>query len=159
MDLYKLESFALIFIIYLIAMFPTFIIGFKSQTSDKKDFIKTLSICTFIEIIIFSLIYFFPREIIKFFSVSKNIENYSFYALKILFIASIFTPIHFLLPICLFKKQKKKKAIILFSLKLIYIPILIFMNFAFVTKFALFSMPVLDLIYSIILLITFIKYC
>ncbi len=159
MDLYKLKSFALIFIIYLVAMLPTFIIEFKQSASNKQKFIKTLSICTFIEIAIFSLIYFFPREIISFFIVPKNIENYSFYALKILFIASIFTPIHFLLPIYLFKKQKKKKAVILFSLKLIYIPIFAFMNFAFTTKFALFSVPVLDLIYSIILFVTFFKCC
>lgn len=153
MDIYKIKSFIIILIIYLIALLPTIIIFLKNNTcNSKKNFLKTLSICSIIEIIIFSLIYAFPRTILSFFKVPINIENYSFYALKILFVASILTPIHYTFPIYLFKNQKKKKAIILFSLKIIYIPILFFINFVFNTKFALFTMPILDFIYSSILL-------
>lgn len=152
MDIYKIKSFIIILIIYLIALLPSIILFSKESFSNgKKSFIKTLSICTIIEVIIFSIIYAFPRNIICLFQAPKNIENYSFYALKILFIASIITPIHYTLPIYLFKNQKKKKAIILFSLKIIYIPILIFINFAFNTKLTLFTMPILDFIYSSIL--------
>lgn len=158
MDLYKLKSFMLIGILYLIAILPCFIIfNIKKNINSKKTFIKYLCISTLIEIIIFSIIYAFPRNIIKVFSVPQNIENYSVYALKILFIASIFTPIHYAFPITLLKSQKKKKAVILFSLKLIYIPILIFVNFVFSTKLALFSMPILDILYSIFLLFIFYK--
>lgn len=158
MDLYKIKSFVLIEILYLIAIFPCIIIFIaKKNIFSKKIFFKYLCISTLIEIAIFSLIYAFPRNIVKVFSVPQNIENYSVYALKILFMASIFTPIHYAFPIFLFKNQKKKKAVVLFSLKFIYIPILIFVNFVFNTKFALFSMPILDIFYSVFLLFIFYK--
>lgn len=160
MDIYKLKSFGLILIIYLLAMLPSFVLfGIKKNTTDIKKFIKVLCICTFIEIIFFSLIYTFPRKIVSVFPVTQNIKNYSIYALKILFIGSIFTPIHYTFPIYLFKQEKKKKAFILFSLKILYIPILIIINFVFSTKFALFAVPILDLIYTIFLLYNLFKYC
>lgn len=149
MEIYKLKSFILILIIYLIAMLPTIIvITYQRFYNSKKSFIKILCFCSIIQVIIFSLIYMFPRKIIHIFGITQNIENYSLYALKILFIGSVFTPIHYAFPIYLFKQEKKKKAFILFSLKLIYIPILVIMNFIFSTQIALFTMPVLDLIYS-----------
>lgn len=158
MDIYKLKSLALIFIIYLIAMLPSFaIFCMKENNKNIKSFINHLCISTFIEIVIFSLVYAFTREAVSIFGIPKNIENYSIYALKILFIGSILTPIHFGFPIYLFKNKKKKKAVILFSLKIIYIPILAIMNFAFSTKIALFTMPVLDLIYSMVLLLNIIR--
>lgn len=158
MEIYKLKSFAIVLIIYLIAMLPCFtIFCMKKNCSNSRRFIKSLSICTFIEIILFSLIYIFPRAIVSAFPIPQNIENYSIYALKILFIGSIFTPIHYGAPIYLFKNEKKKKAFTLFSLKLLYIPILIFINFIFSTKIALFTMPILDIIYSIFLLLNIIR--
>lgn len=158
MEIYKLKSFILILIIYLVSMLPTiFIFINKKSCNSKKTFLKTLSFCTLIEVVIFSLIYCFPRKIVHFFRVAQNIENYSIYALKILFIGSIFTPIHYALPIYLFRKEKKKKAFILFSLKLIYIPILFIMNFSFSTQVALFIIPLLDLVYSFLLFYYIIK--
>ncbi len=151
MEIYKLKSFILILIIYFIAMLPSiFIFCRKKSCNSKSLFIQSLSFSTILQVIIFSLIYCFPRKIVHFFGVAQNIENYSIYALKILFMGSVFTPIHYALPIYLFRHEKKKKAFLLFSLKLIYIPILIFMNFIFSTQIALFTMPVLDLIYSLI---------
>lgn len=109
MDIYKIKSLILILIIYVISLLPSIILFSKESFSDgKKSFIRTLSICTIIEVITFSIIYAFPRNIICIFQVPKNIENYSFYALKILFIASILTPIHYGAPIYLFKNKKEK---------------------------------------------------
>lgn len=152
MEIYKIKAFILILIIYYVAMLPTiFIFSSKKSCDSKKDFLQALSFCTIIEVFLFSIIYAFPRNIVHFCGVVQNIENYSIYALKILFMGSVFTPIHYALPKYLFKQEKKKKAFTLFSLKLIYIPILLIMNFVFSTQTALFTMPILDLIYSILL--------
>lgn len=152
MEIYKLKAFILILIIYLLALLPTiFIFSRKKFCNSKKSFLKALSFCTIIQIVIFSLIYVFPRNLVHLFGVSQNVENYSVYALKILFIGSIFTTIHYAFPIYLFRQEKKKKALILFSLKLIYIPVLVIMNFIFSTQTALFTMPLLDLFYSFLL--------
>ncbi len=152
MEIYKLKSFILILIIYLIAILPTIIvITCEKNYSSTKSFIKILCSCTIIQVIMFSLIYMFPRKVVHIFGMAQNIENYSIYALKILFIGSIFTPIHYAFPTYLFKQEKKKKAFMLFSLKLIYIPILVIINFIFSTQIALFTMPILDLIYSCLL--------
>ena len=157
MDIYKLKSLGLILLIYLIAMLPSFALFCVKKNNETKKFINSLCISTIIEIVIFSLIYAFTRNAVSVFPIPKNIENYSIYALKILFIGSIITPIHYGLPIYLFKNEKKKKAVILFSFKLIYIPILIFMNFTFSTKISLFTMPILDIIYSSFLLLNVIR--
>lgn len=157
MDIYKIKSFILIFFIYLIAMLPSFFIFVKAKKYEKNELIKLLAISTLIEIAIFSLIYIFPRNTIKIFNVSQNIENYSIYALKITFIASIFTPLHYALPIILFKNKKKKKAIMLFSLKILYIPIFVILNLLFPTKIALFSVPILDIFYSIFLILNIVR--
>ena len=157
MDIYKIKSLGLILVIYLIAMLPSFALFCVKKSKEVKSFIKSLCMDTIIEIVIFSLIYAFTRDAVSVFPVPKNIENYSIYALKILFIGSILTPIHYGLPVHLFKNKKKKKAVMLFSFKLIYIPILFFINFAFSTKIALFTMPVLDLAYSIFLLLYIIR--
>lgn len=159
MDIYKLKALLVVFIIYLIAMLPCFIIFLiNKSTKNIKNFIKAYSISTIIEVIIFSLIYVFSKNIVGILPISTNIKNYSIYAQKIVFVASIFTLTNYGIPIYLFRNKKKKKAVILFSLKLIYIPILIIMNFVFSTKIALFTIPVLDLIYSLFLFICF-KYC
>lgn len=152
MEIYKIKSFILILIIYLIAMLPTIIVvNHKESCSSKKNFIQSISFCTIIQVIIFSVIYAFPRNLVHIFGVAQNIENYSIYALKILFMGSIFTTIHYAFPIYLFRQEKKKKAFMLFSLKLIYIPLLIIANLTFSTQIALFTMPILDLTYSFLL--------
>ena len=157
MEIYKLKSFILILVIYIISILPSIFIFVKKNCTSKKIFLQKLCFCTIIEIIIFSLIYAFPRKIVHIFSIPQNIENYSIYALKILFIASIFTPIHYGFPIFLFKQEKKKKAFTLFSLKIIYIPILIIINCFFSLQTALFTVPILDLIYSFLLFWRFTK--
>lgn len=152
MEIYKIKSFILILIVYLVSLLPSIILlSSKKACSSKKNFVQILSICTIIEVIVFSLIYAFPRNLIHMLKLPINIENYSIYSLKILFMGSIFTPIHYGLPMYLFRTEKKKKAFILFSLKILYIPILTIINFAFSTQTALFTMPVLDLLYSIFL--------
>lgn len=159
MDIYKLKALLVVLSMYLIATFPSFIIFLvKKDVKDKKSFINLYCICTLIEVLIFSLIYLFSKNIIELLPLANNIKKYSVYTQKIVFSTSILTIINFAYPIYLFKNEKKKKAITLFSLRFLYIPILIFMNFVFSTKIALFTIPVLDLIYSIFLLID-LKYC
>lgn len=159
MDIYKLKAIGIILIVYLVSMLPSFIIFLlKKDIKSKKSFINLYCVCTLIEVLIFSLIYIFSKNIIGLLPLAKNVEKYAIYTQKIVFSASIFTIMNFAYPIYLFKNEKKKKAVTLFSLRFLYIPILVIINFAFSTKIALFTIPVLDLIYSIFLLIQFIYY-
>ena len=152
MEKYKIISLLLIFGIYSFSMFPSiFIFSFNSTYKTKDVFLKKLIISILLEIIIFSLIYIFPRNIINFLINKPNIQNYTYYALKILFISSPLSAIHIGIPMFFFKNKKKKKAFALFSLKLVYIPFLFLGKLLFNTKGIYFSVPILDFIYSIFL--------
>lgn len=158
MEKYKIISLLLIFGIYFFSMLPSIVLfSFNSTYKTKDIFLKKLIISILLEIIIFSLIYIFPRNIINFLINKPNIQNYTYYALKILFISSPLSIIHIGIPMFFFKNKKKKKAFALFSLKLIYIPFLFLGKLLFNTKGIYFSVPILDFIYSIFLFIYFRK--
>ena len=157
MDLYKIKSLGLVLTIYLIAFLPSYILFIVRKAENRRSLINSLCLSSIMEILIFSLLYVYTREAFSIFNAKINIENYAVYAAKILFITSSITPIHYLLPLTLFRNKKKKKAVLLFSLKLFYIPIFIFMNYIFSTQVALFTIPVLDLIYSAFLVLDIIR--
>lgn len=149
---YQYISIIKIFLIYIIALLPTYFMIFNKKTySNKRNFFKINCFVIFLEIIIFSLIYLFPKEIVSLFTSKANIRNYMMYSLKILFIASSTTVIHYSIPIYLFKcKEKKYISISLF--KLLYIPFIILAFIIFNTKGAFFVIPICDIIYNIFLL-------
>ncbi len=140
------------FLLYIIVLIPTWIFVFQKNTySNKKTFLKRNCLLIFIEIILFSSIYFYPQEIVELFSSKTNIQNYMMYSLKILFIASSTTVIHYTIPIFL-HLYYDKKSIYLCGLKLFYIPVMLISYFFFDTKGILFSIPLCDILYSIFLI-------
>ena len=155
---YQYISILKVFLLYIIALLPTWILLFKKNTyTDKKTFLKKNSILIFIEIIIFSIIYIFPKEIVTFFTLKSNIQNYMMYSLKILFISSSTTVLHYTVPIFLSLQQKKIEIWLFFS-KLAYIPIILIFNFLFNTKGALFAIPLCDILYNLFLFFQYKKY-
>lgn len=154
---YQYIALLKVFLIYIIFFIPTWISLFINKNfSTKKSFLKANSFCTILEIIIFSILYLFPREIISIFAKESNVQNYMFYSFKILFIASAITTIHYTIPIYMIK-NKLKYAKLLPFLKLLYIPILFLAYIIFNTKGALFAVPICDLIYNLILIFAYKK--
>ena len=149
---YQYISILNVFLLYIIALLPTWIILFRKSTySNKKMFNKRICLSIFIEIIIFSIIYIFPEEIVVLFSNKINIQNYMMYSLKILFIASSTTVLHYSIPLLIFNKHKKT-GIFLWILKLSYIPVMLIFYIIFDTKGALFAVPLCDILYNIFLI-------
>lgn len=154
---YQYISIFKVILLYIISLLPTWIILFQKSTYiDKKTFLKRNCMLIFIEIIIFSIIYIFPNEIAKLFSSKTNIQNYMMYSLKILFIASSLSVIHFSIPLS-FIFEHKKTGIFLWILKLSYIPVMLVSYTIFNTKGALFAVPLCDILYSIFLIYTYKK--
>ena len=155
---YQYIAILKVFFIYIIALIPTWIMLFqKKNYSDKKSFLKINYLCIFLEIIIFSLIYLFPKNIISLFSSKTNIQNYMIYSLKILFIASSTTVIHYTIPkyFCEYNKKNEKfsfSSFFLLIVKLLYIPIMFIGYLIFNTKGALFAVPLCDLLYNIFII-------
>ena len=155
---YQYISILKVFVIYLIAFLPTWIVLLNKHTySNKKTFLKRNCILIFAEIFLFFIIYFFPRNIVSIFSFEKNIQNYMIYSLKILFIVSSTTIIHYSIPLY-FISKKNKIGFILFICKFLYIPFLIIGNIIFNTKGILFAVPICDLLFNIFLLYFYNKY-
>lgn len=155
---YQYIALLKVFFIYLIFLIPTWLLLFSNKNfSDKKKFLKANYFCIILEIIIFGILYIFPREIISLFAKETNIQNYMFYSFKILFIASSTTTIHYTLPKYLIK-NKAEKAKLLPFFKLLYIPIMFLAYLLFNTKGALFAVPVCDLIYNLILIYSYKKH-
>lgn len=154
---YQYIALLKVFFIYIIFLIPTWVSLFINKNfSDKKSFLKTNSVCIILEIIIFSILYIFPREIISVFAKESNVQNYMFYSFKILFIASYTTTIHYTIPIYMIK-NKLKYAKMLPFFKLLYIPIMFLAYILFNTKGALFAVPICDLIYNLILICAYKK--
>lgn len=107
---YQFISILKIFVMYIIAFLPTWSILFHKKTySSKKNFLKTNCLVIFIEIILFLLIYLFPKKIVSLFSKEINIQNYMIYSLKILFIASSTAVIHYSIPFYFLLEKKKTR--------------------------------------------------
>ena len=150
---YQYISILKIFLLYIVALLPTWIILLQKNTYiDKKTFIKRNSLLIFLEIIIFSVIYIFPKEIVMLFSSKTNVQNYMMYSLKILFIASSLSVVHYSIPLYfIFKYQKA--GIFLWIFKLLFIPVILISYFTFNTKGALFAVPLCDILYSLFLIL------
>ena len=159
MELYKINSLINIFIIYFIACIPSFFILFRKKTyENKKTFIKKISLSVFIEITIFIVFHFSANTIISFFSSKTNIQNYTLYCSKILFIASSISVIHFAIPLYFYFNKNIKKGIKLFFIKILYLPIMFLAYLLFNTKGIYFSIPLCDILYTIFLLYIFLLY-
>jgi len=154
MDNYKIISIVLCVILYIVAMIPSFLLLLGKKTyENKKKYLNRLCLCIILEIIIFSLIYVFNRNIMEIITNKKNIQNYSIYVLKILYIGSVLTPIQIAVPkFAIYGQNKKAKGILLFALKILYIPAIYFGYTMFSMKGALFAVPACDIIYSLILM-------
>ena len=153
MEKYQITSLFYIFLIYCLAILPTIILAInKNNYKNKKVFTRTICISILIESIIFSLIYIFPEKVISFFSNKTNIQNYSIYCLKIIFISSSISGTHFLFPLHLYFSNKKKKCFLTFFLKIFYIPVFFLGCILFNIKGGLFSIHFCDLVYSLYLI-------
>ena len=149
---YQYISIFKIFLLYIIAFIPTWIVLFQKNTyTNKKTFVKRNCLLIFIEIIIFSIIYIFPKEIVVLFSSKTNIQNYMMYSFKILLMASSTTVLHYSIPL-FFNFEHKKTGIFLWILKLSYIPVMLISYCIFDTKGALFAVPICDILYNIFLM-------
>ena len=149
---YQYISISKLLLIYIIAFLPTWLMLVRKNTYlNKKSFVKKNCLFILIEIVIFSLIYLFPKNVASLLSNEINIQNYMIYSLKILFIASSTTVIHYSIPFY-FLSQKRSFGIWLSSLKIIYIPIMFLAYTFFNTKGALFAVPFCDIFYDIFLL-------
>ena len=149
---YQILALSKVFLLYIVALLPTWIVLLKKNIyENKKIFLKITLLLTLLEIIIFSIIYFFPSIIIPFFSSKTNIQNYMMYSFKILFIASITTVFQYLVLLYFFKKNIKL-SLLLFLTKIFYIPIIIIAYIIFNTKGALFSVPLCDVLYTLLLI-------
>lgn len=154
---YQYISILKVFLLYMIALLPTWISLFQKKIyMDKKKFIKKNCLLIFFEIIIFSIIYMFPKEIVSIFSSKTNIQNYMMYSFKILFISSSITVLHYTIPI-FFYFQNKKIGIWLWILKFTYIPIIFLLYEIFNTKGALFAIPLCDIVYNLFLILKYKK--
>ena len=112
MDNYKLISIVLCVILYIVAMIPSFLLLLGKKTyENKKKYLNRLCLCIILEIIIFSLIYVFNRNIMEIITNKKNIQNYSIYVLKILYIGSVLTPIQIAVPKFAIYGQNKKNVV------------------------------------------------
>ena len=149
---YQLISILKVFVIYILTFLPTWSMLFQKKIySSKKSFLKANCLAIFIEIILFLLIYIFPQKIVSLFSKEINIQNYMIYSLKILFIASSTTVIHYSIPFY-FLLEKRKRGILLLISKTLYLPLILLGYMLFNTKGVLFSIPICDIFYDIILL-------
>jgi len=149
---YQFISVFKVFVLYILAFLPTWSMLLQQKNySSKKSFIKANCLAIFIEIILFLLIYLFPEKIVSLFSKEINIQNYMIYSLKILFIASSTTVIHYSIPFYLLS-EKRKYGILLLISKILYVPLILLGYVFFDTKGALFSVPICDIFYDIILL-------
>ncbi len=155
MDNYKIISIVLCVVLYIVAMIPSYLLLLGKKTyEDKKKYLNRLCLAIIFEIIIFSLIYAFNRNIFEVITNKPNIQNYSIYALKILYICSVLTPIQIAVPkFALYGQNKKAKGYLLFALKILYIPAIIIGYHFWSTKGALFAVPICDLIYSLLLIL------
>ena len=150
---YQYISILKVFIIYIIALIPVFISLFdKTIYLNQKNFIKKNCLLIVIEIAVFSIIYLFSNSIVTLFSTKTNIQNYMIYSLKILFIASSTTVLHYTIPLYMFLKHKKT-GIFLWILKLSYIPVILISYSIFNIKGAFFAIPFCDILYNIILIV------
>lgn len=157
MNKIQISALTLNFIIYIIMISPILYISLKKSIyTKKKKFIFNLIISTIIEIILSIILYNFSKQIFSIFSNTQGIINYAIYASKIIFISSSLYSLKILLPIYIYKNEKKSA--ILFISKIAVNLILIFIGYNFFnTKGILYSLPICDLIYYIIYLLIFLN--
>lgn len=157
----KIQTYALFYnlIIYLIMIFPIFIILLKKDfTNSFKKLVSCFIYITILEIFFSLFLYIFAREIFSIFTKTTGIINYAVYASRILFISSSLYGIKFLVPVFLFNISSNKKTTILVLSKIVVHIIFIFTFYKlFSFKGILYSFPICDLIYYIIYLILFFK--
>ena len=145
-------------IIYIILIFPLFLILFKKEIySNKKAFLLYLVFSIILETFLSSFIYIFPKKIFNLFTDTQGIINFAAYCSRIIFITSSLYCIKILIPIYLIKNHIKKTVILICS-KITVNIILAFLGFFFFKfKGILYSIPICDFIYYIIYLSIFKK--
>ena len=150
----KIQIYGLIInlIIYFLITLPIEILSFINKIyKNQKKFILVLYLSIIYSVITSILLYSFPYKIFSIFTSTKGIINYGVYAFKILFISSSLYTIKILIPKYLSYNLKTKK-IAIFKISKIALTILfsIISYLLFNTKGILFTIPIIDFIYSII---------
>ena len=149
-------------ILYIVITLPIRIISLNKKIYENNK--------KFILILIISLIYFvsisfvlyslpLPHMFFSLFTKTSGIVNYGIYAFKILFLSSSLYSIKLLIPKYLVLVENKKIAILKIKISKITITILLsFINYLiFNTKGILFTIPIVDLVFSIVYLYFYIK--
>ena len=150
----KIQIYGLIInlIIYFLITLPIEILSFINKIyKNQKKFILVLYLSIIYSVITSVLLYSFPYKIFSIFTSTKGIINYGVYAFKILFISSSLYSIKILIPKYISCNFKTKK-IAIFKISKIALTILfsIISCLLFNTKGILFTIPIIDFIYSII---------
>ena len=153
-----IESFLCNLIVYLVFSFPIFILIKNIGVNTKRKTTYTIVASTIAEIFCFTILYMFPEEIFQCFPVREGVKNTSRFISRIIFICSSLNSFALIIPIFLFKKGHKKRIITLVLTKMITLVL----SFSILLKVfsietALFSVPCIDLLFDIILIILYIK--
>lgn len=158
----KIQGFGLLLnlILYIIITLPIRLLSFyKKIYKNPKKFILILIISIIYFASISILLYKFPYSYFELFTNINGIINYGVYAFKILFLSSSFYSIKLLIPKYLSLIHNKK--IVILKLQISKITILILLSIInyllFNTKGILFTIPLVDFIYSLIYLYLYIK--
>lgn len=148
----QLTSLFLNFIIYsFFIILNIIIILFNKDFKSKKNILKTLIISTMINALLSLILYSNPRFIFSIFKVDPGIINHAIYASKILFISICLLGLNLLIPIALFKENNRKKSAILVLSKIADTIITMFIGYHFFNfKGLLYSVPLVNLVYSIL---------
>lgn len=148
-------------ILYIITIIPIITLIFNKKIyRNKKSLVAAIVFITIIETLLSIFIYRFSKSIFSIFTKTSGIINYATYTSKLIFIDSSLYGLKFLIPIYLFYSfpEKRKKTTILFLSKIVVNILFIFIGQKlFLTKGALYSLPICDFAYYIIYLILFIK--
>ena len=144
----ELKGLGLIFLYYLILIFPSIIICFNKKYFENRKEFNNIIIGNIIYTILLSMcFYLFYVKI-----------NYAIYSGKILFIASSLFPIKYLIPGYIFHNKSKKISIIFAIAKIIDTLICMIIGFyLFDQKGILFAVPFSDVIYYIAYMYCYLK--
>ena len=155
----ELKGLGLIFLYYLILIFPSIIICFNKKYFENRKEFNYIIIGNIIYTILLSMcFYLFYEKIFTVFNISQGIINYAIYSGKILFIASSLFPIKYLIPGYIFHNKSKKISIIFAIAKIIDTLICMIIGFyLFDQKGILFAVPFSDVIYYIAYMYCYLK--
>ncbi len=145
-------------ITYIVLLLPSIIyIVFKKTFSNKKEVLYTMAILILIQAILSSILYIFSNKIFSLFIKKTGTINMSVFISRIVFLGSSLYPLKIIIP-TYFSNNSNKKTVILITTKItvtIFFSILGYLLFS--TVGLLYSFPISDIIYYVILISLFSK--